>query len=155
MTDPNSLRVMRGYSFIELLVVIALLVTVIGTGIPLYAAYIEKARITKATEEISALQKEIQMYKLHKKVLPGRLSDIRNADLVDPYGTPYQYHNFTNAHEKEKRRKDRFLVPLNKEYDLYSMGKDGKSQPPLTAKESYDDIVRANNGIYIGPASQF
>ena len=57
--------------------------------------------------------------------------------------------------KKEKRRKDRFLVPLNKEYDLYSMGKDGKSQPPLTAKESYDDIVRANNGIYIGQASQF
>lgn len=163
MTDPDWLSCMRstesqapgGYSFIELLVVIALLVTVIGTGIPLYAAYIEQARITKATEEISALQKEIQMYKLSKKVLPGRLSDIRNSDLVDPYGAPYQYHNFTNAHEKKKRRKDRFLVPLNKEYDLYSMGKDGKSQPPLTAKESYDDIVRANNGIYIGPVSQF
>lgn len=154
MTDPNS-QSLGGYSFIELLVVIALLVTLVGTGIPLYAAYIEKARITKATEEISALQKEIQMYKLSKKVLPGRLSAIRSADLVDPYGTPYQYHNFTNVHEKEKRRKDRFLVPLNKEYDLYSMGKDGKSQPPLTAKESYDDIVRANNGIYIGPASQF
>jgi general secretion pathway protein G len=154
MTDSNS-QSLGGYSFIELLVVIALLVTLIGTGIPLYAAYIEKARITKATEEINTLQKEIQMYKLSKKVLPGRLSDIRNADLVDPYGTPYQYHNFTNAHEMEKRRKDRFLVPLNKEYDLYSMGKDGRSQPPLTAKESYDDIVRANNGIYIGPASQF
>jgi general secretion pathway protein G len=163
MTDPNSVRCMRstesqflgGYSFIELLVVIGLLVTLIGTGIPLYAAYIEKARMTKATEEISALQKEIQMYKLSKKVLPRRLSDIRNSDLVDPYGTPYQYHNFTNAHEKEKTRKDRFLVPLNREYDLYSMGKDGRSQPPLTAKDSYDDIVRANNGIYIGPASQF
>ena len=57
---------MRGYSFIELLVVIALLVTVIGTGIPLYAAYIEKAKITKATEEISALQKEIQIMVLHQ-----------------------------------------------------------------------------------------
>ena len=163
MADPKGLRCLKntefqslgGYSFIELLVVIALLVTVIATGIPLYAAYIEQARITKAAEEISALQKEIQMYKLSKKILPGRLSDIRDADLVDPYGAPYQYHNFTNAHEKKKRRKDRFLVPLNKEYDLYSMGKDGKSGAPLTAKESYDDIVRANNGGYIGPAGEY
>ena len=163
MTEPKWLRWLRstefqslgGYSFIELLVVIALLVTLIATGVPLYAAYIEQARITKTTEEISALQKEIQMYKLSKKVLPRRLSDIRNADLVDPYGSPYQYHNFNNPHEKKKRRKDRFLVPLNEEYDLYSMGKDGKSGGPLTAKESYDDIVRANNGIYIGPASDF
>jgi general secretion pathway protein G len=149
ITAPETLRGMKGlesqlcggYSLIELLVVIALLITLIGTGIPLYAAYIEKARITRAVEEISTLQKEIRMYKLSKKVLPRRLSDIRDADLMDPYGRPYQYHNFSNADEKGKRRKDRFMVPLNAGYDLYSMGKDGKSQPPLTARESYDDIV--------------
>jgi hypothetical protein len=35
------------------------------------------------------------------------------------------------------------------------MGRDGKSEPPLAAKESHDDIVRANEGIYIGPVSEF
>ena len=163
ITHPDSSRWVRnsesqflgGYSLIELLVVIALLATLIGVGIPLYTAYIEKARMTRAEEEISTLQKEIQMYKLSKKVLPRRLSDIRDADLVDPYGRPYQYHNFTNTDEKEKRRKDRFLVPLNTEYDLYSMGRDGQSEPPITAPKSHDDIVRANDGIYIGPTSEF
>ena len=144
-----------GYSLVELFVLIALLSTLIVVGIPLYTAYIEKARITRAEEDISTLQKEIQMYKLSKKILPRRLSDIRDADLMDPYGRPYQYHNFTNADEKEKRRKDRFLVPLNADYDLYSMGRDGKSEPTLAAKESHDDIVRANEGIYIGPVSEF
>ncbi len=52
-------------------------------------------------------------------------------------------------------RKDRFLVPLNSDYDLYSNGKDGDSKPPLNAKESHDDVVRANNGAYIGLASQY
>ncbi|MGD9074086.1 MAG: prepilin-type N-terminal cleavage/methylation domain-containing protein [Desulfobacteraceae bacterium] len=163
ITHPVALRWARhsesqisaGYTLIELLVVIVLLATLIGAGIPLYTAYIEKARITRAEEEISTLQKEIQMYKLSKKVLPRKLSDIRESDLMDPYGRPYQYHNFTSADEKEKRRKDRFLVPLNADYDLYSMGRDGKSEPPLAAKESHDDIVRANEGIYIGPVSEF
>jgi hypothetical protein len=27
-------------------------------------------------------------------------------------------------------------VPINTQYDLYSMGKDGKSSPALTAKEA-------------------
>jgi general secretion pathway protein G len=162
-THPDRSRWVRssesqfpgGYSLIELFVVIALLVTLIGAGIPLYTTYIEKAKMTRAAEQISTLQKEIQMYKLSKKVLPLRLSDMRDADLVDPYGRPYQYHIFTNTDEKEKRRKDRFLVPLNTEYDLYSMGRDGQSEPPITAPKSHDDIVRANDGIYIGPASEF
>lgn len=52
-------------------------------------------------------------------------------------------------------RKDRFLVPLNSDYDLYSAGKDGESRPPLSASMSQDDIVRANDGAYIGLASQY
>jgi len=52
-------------------------------------------------------------------------------------------------------RKDRFLVPLNSDYDLYSAGKDGESRPPLSAQMSQDDIVRANDGAYIGLASQY
>ena len=49
----------------------------------------------------------------------------------------------------------RFLVPLNSDYDLYSMGKDGVSSPPITAKPSQDDVIRASNGSYVGLASNF
>ncbi len=52
-------------------------------------------------------------------------------------------------------RKDRFLVPINSDYDLYSRGKDGRSVPPLTAQQSRDDIIRANDGGFIGLASEF
>ena len=46
-------------------------------------------------------------------------------------------------------------VPLNTDYDLYSMGRDGKSKTPLTASESHDDIVRALDGEFVGLASEF
>ncbi len=52
-------------------------------------------------------------------------------------------------------RKDRFLVPINSDFDLYSMGKDGQSVGPLTAQKSHDDVIRANDGSYYGLASNF
>ena len=56
---------------------------------------------------------------------------------------------------KGKLRKDKNLVPINSDYDFYSMGSDGKSFPPLTANDSRDDIVRGRNGAYFGPASEY
>ncbi len=52
-------------------------------------------------------------------------------------------------------RKDRFLVPINSDYDLYSKGKDGESKAPLSPKVSHDDIIRANDGAFVGLASEF
>ncbi len=52
-------------------------------------------------------------------------------------------------------RKDRFLVPINCDFDLYSVGPDGESKIPLTAKQSHDDIIRAGDGAYVGVASDF
>lgn len=52
-------------------------------------------------------------------------------------------------------RKDRFLVPINSDFDLYSMGKDGESVGPLTAKKSHDDVIRANDGGFYGLAANF
>jgi general secretion pathway protein G len=60
-----------------------------------------------------------------------------------------------DAKTKGSIRKDKNLVPINSDFDLYSKGPDGKSTPPLTAKDSLDDIVRANDGGYFGVASKY
>jgi general secretion pathway protein G len=52
-------------------------------------------------------------------------------------------------------RKDRFLVPINSDYDLYSMGPDGESRAPLQAEPSRDDVIRGGDGAFIGLASDF
>ena len=56
---------------------------------------------------------------------------------------------------QSKPRKDRFLKPITSDYDLYSMGPDGKTKENLNAKESMDDIVRASEGAYVGLAADF
>jgi general secretion pathway protein G len=47
-------------------------------------------------------------------------------------------------------RKDRKLVPINSDFDLFSPGRDGKTTGPLTAKASQDDIVRGSDGAFVG-----
>ncbi len=150
-----SKKLFSGFTLIEILIVIAILGTLSGIAIPVYKNYIEKARIVSAIAEISILQKEIAEYETDNNVLPNTLNDIGRGNLLDPWGNPYQYLNFANVHGMGQMRKDRFLVPLNTNYDLYSMGKDGLSQTPLTAQASHDDIIRANDGRYIGIASEY
>jgi general secretion pathway protein G len=54
-----------------------------------------------------------------------------------------------------KLRRDRFINPLNTDYDLYSMGRDGESSTNLNAKSSWDDIVRIKDGLFVGLATVF
>ena len=145
----------RGFTLIELIVIIAIVGILAGIGIPAYRAYLDKARITKTISDMRVIEKEILAYKAAKEHLPESLKDINRENMEDSWGNPYQYLNFTKIKGTGKMRKDRFLVPINTYYDLYSMGKDGKSSSPLTAKSSYDDIIRANDGGYIGPAHSY
>ena len=73
----------------------------------------------------------------------------------DPWGNDYQYLNIAKEKGKGKLRKDKNLVPINSDFDLYSMGPDGSSVAPLTARASRDDIVRANDGGFVGLAGNF
>lgn len=89
--------------------------------------------------------------------LPDSLAVLGYGSLLDPWGHPYQYLKIAggDVQGKGKLRRDRFLNPLNTDYDLYSMGPDGETKTNLNAKESRDDIVRAISGAYIGVASDF
>lgn len=92
---------------------------------------------------------------MSKGVCPNTLTDVGYGSFNDPWGQPYQYLNFANTKGKGKMRKDRFLVPINTFFDLYSIGPDGQSSPPLTAKASQDDVIWANDGDYVGVAEQY
>lgn len=151
----NERDIVGGFTLLELMVVI-MIVGILGTiGVPAYIDYLEKAKVAKASGDIYVLEKEILAYGLSNDTFPDSLADINRNDLLDPWGNPYRYLNIETAKGKGKMRKDHFLVPLNTDFDLYSMGPDGDSKSPLTAKASRDDIIRANNGEYVGPASGY
>ena len=52
-------------------------------------------------------------------------------------------------------RKDKYLVPVNRHYDVYSMGRDGRTASPFTSTLGKDDIVLAGDGAYFGLADDF
>jgi general secretion pathway protein G len=56
---------------------------------------------------------------------------------------------------KGKLRRDRNMNPINSDYDLYSMGKDGETSTQLNSTKGKDDIIRALNGEFVGLASDF
>ena len=51
-------------------------------------------------------------------------------------------------------RKNLMDVPVNEDYDLYSIGKDGKTNISFRVPYSYDDVVRAYEGQYVGLVSE-
>ncbi|MEE8625667.1 MAG: prepilin-type N-terminal cleavage/methylation domain-containing protein [Acidiferrobacterales bacterium] len=155
----------RGFTLIELLIVVAMIGTLIAIGIPVYRNALDKAKLTKAIADIHTFNKEIFAYQLFNSGPPDTLAAIGRANWRDPYGNPYEYLSYALAKKSkkwggtkagtEKPRKDKFLKPLNSSYDLYSKGKDGLSKESLNAKESWDDIVRAVDGGFVGLASEF
>ena len=145
----------HGFTLIELLITIAIIFTLAAIAIPNLLAAVNQARIAKAVGDIRAIGDELEAYNLTNYQYPNTLADIGRDTFPDPWGNAYQYLNFANTKGKGAMRKDRFLVPINTYFDLYSMGQDGKSVPPLTAKASKDDIIWANDGDFIGLASQY
>ena len=148
-------RRIRGFTLVELLIVVAVFLTICAIAIPNLMAAMDQARIARAVSEIHTLEDEITLYLTINGTLPDDLSQVGFGTYNDPWGNPYQYLNHSTMKGNGHARKDRFLVPLNSDYDLYSMGKDGQSVSPITAKTSQDDIIRASDGSYDGLASQF
>lgn len=133
--------------------IVGVLASIAGTN---YFEFVHKARVARAVAEIKSLSNVIDATAVDPDEggYPAALSDVDDVVSVDPWGNPYQYLRIQGSGFGKKGsspvRKDRFLVPLNTDYDLYSLGADGASNPPLSAPESADDVVRANNGGYIG-----
>ncbi len=140
-----------GYSIAELMLTVAVLAIVMAISVPAYQGYQQNAEVGRVIQEMKQIELTVENYKLDTGTYPNSLADV-GVMLLDPWGNPYQYLRIegASAEAKGKQRKDHSLVPINSDFDLYSMGKDGVSSPPLTAAGSLDDIVRANNGAFYG-----
>ncbi len=145
----------RAFTLLELMVVVAMIATLIAMSIPVLGDAVEFAYVAQAIGDIRTLQTEITRFEVTMGSLPATLQQAGLGDFQDPWGNPYQYLNFETVQGQGAKRKDKFQVPLNSTYDLYSMGKDGQSVAALTSEPSKDDIVRANDGAFIGLATQY
>jgi general secretion pathway protein G len=152
------LRRILGFTLLEIMFACAIAALLMAIAVPAYQATIEKQKIRVCVNDLLKISMALERYRTaHGLRLPDSLDDLENITREDPWGFEYRYLNFSSDEKgiKGKIRKDHNLHPLNSEFDLYSVGPDGKSVPPLTGKPSRDDIVFARDGGFIGPAKNF
>jgi general secretion pathway protein G len=144
----------------EVLVTVGVVGILAAISLDIYAGALHKARLARTITDIRTIERVIGTH-TYDGAPPASLEDIGCANYLDAWGNPYQYLNFAEALKEgggsiqSIARKDRFLVPINSTYDLYSLGPDGKSKRPLTAKASRDDIIRAADGAFVGVAAEY
>ena len=152
-TSPGVFQA-RGLTLVEMLVVLAIMGVMVAIAMPAYTSYREKARVRQAATDIAGINTQIRQYETVNRGLPPNLTAVGAGGKLDPWGNAYVYTNILVA-GVGKARKNKNLVPINSQYDLYSRGKDGASATALTAKPSRDDVILANDGRFIGLASDY
>jgi general secretion pathway protein G len=147
-------RIDLGYTLLELMLTVALVGFLAGVGVPAYLEVVERARVNRAISDIGELSLQLYRWETNIGAFPPSLAAAGLAGRLDPWGRPYFYLELSAANPGDVR-KDKNLVPINTDFDLYSAGKDGETVKPLTAKKSRDDVVRASNGAFIGLAEDY
>jgi len=116
-----------GFTLLELLVVVAIIGLLVGFVAPRYFGQIGKSEVTAARNQIDALEKALDQYRLDTGHYPSTEQGLaaltqrpqnepkwngpylRKSVPLDPWGKPYQYR-----------------APGEKgDFDLLSLGKDG------------------------------
>lgn len=146
-----------GFTLLEMMIVSVILGTLAALALPRLNEALHRAQVARAVAEVKMIEVELYDHWSENGTLPDGLAGIGRGTLMDPWGRPYRYLRIAGGESKGagQYRKDRFLVPLNSDFDLYSMGRDGQTQGPLSAAASQDDVVRANDGGFVGLASEY
>lgn len=143
---------MSGATLLEPALAVAL-VCLLGTvAFPSYVAHADRSKVSRDVAEIGGLIIGIARWQTSFGNSPNTLAGLGLDDRRDPWSNRYVYLNAANANRGGVRR-DRNLIPVNTDYDVYSLGKDGKTTTALTSATGRDDVVRANNGAFIGLAA--
>lgn len=143
---PRRRSAEAGMTLIELMATVAILGSLASLAVPKYHKVTEAARVARAIGDLQAIQTTLDS----RDSLPDNLAGI-GQNIIDPWGNPYVYVKFPNG----APRVDRFGVAVNTTYDLFSPGFDDVTAGSFNAGVSFDDVVRANDGGFLGTAGRF
>jgi general secretion pathway protein G len=146
----------RGFTLVELAVAVAIIGVLGALTLNQYLAYIERVRVVRAVVELKDMSSQLDPIAFEGGALPNSLADIGLSGRRDPWGRAYVYLRIRgNPAALFRSRRDQFLVPINSDYDLFSLGKDGRTNQVITHATSLDDVIRGNDGAFLGLAAKY
>lgn len=147
-----GVRNTKGFGLLDLMLTLIVASLLAALAVPVYGQFISRAKVSRAIGDIGSISVQIESFRLRNNDrIPDSLNELPGEVPTDPWGNEYKFLNIaTLGGGNGGLRKDGKLNPLNTDFDLYSLGEDEDSAGPLSAKASRDDIVRANNGAFIG-----
>lgn len=87
--------------------------------------------------------------------LPRDVSKAEVEALASSIAASSSFSLFVGVDAETTRRRDRYLFPLNTDYDLFSLGPDTRTAVSLGENAGLDDVIRANDGGFFGTASDY
>jgi general secretion pathway protein G len=144
-----------GFTLVELMCVAGIIgILAAAAGLQVLNV-IQDARYRRATMDLDSYHKDVQIHYATKGNYPDDWADLGySSPPRDPWGNQYVYQNHDHI-SAGARRKDGPTIPINSHYDIFSPGPDGAWRSDLTAAGSRDDVIVANDGQYIGKASDY
>lgn len=85
----------------------------------------------------------------------SQLATFGDQSIVVVEDRGARYSLFVGVDAATTRRRDRYMFPLNTDYDLFSLGPDRRTAVSLAESVGLDDVIRANNGGFFGSAADY
>jgi len=151
----SSGRRQKGFTLVELIIAMGVILVLAGMAVPAMLGAIKNAKLARTVGDVRTIGNEVNSIGFTTGVYPTLLTETAYGDSTDPWGRGYIYKNLHDPANAGQGRTDRFGVQVNTNFDLYSTGEDKATAVSLVASPSADDVIWANDGAYIGLASQF
>ncbi len=145
---------MLGFTLIEIVIALAIVCVLSAIAVPNFLSMREKAIFDETIKTLRELSGKINLYKMEKDHYPSTLAEAELDDVRDHWGRPFIYNPFDTA-AKKTLRKYKNEHPINTDYDLLSLGKDGVTNTNIQKKACDDDVIRANNGRFYGYGADY
>ncbi|HNY64063.1 MAG TPA: hypothetical protein PKM41_01410 [Deltaproteobacteria bacterium] len=160
--SPDPLRTMphqgifgaSGLTVVEMTIVVIIAAAVVCIAAPAISGYMDDIDNAEAISRLTSIELCLDKYYAEHGTYPDSLGRIGKGDVRDPWGRAYVYQLMPEDRGacRPVARNAREVRMINTDYDLYSPGKDGKTDLCINRQRSWDDILRAYNGSYIGLA---
>ncbi len=152
--SPSN-RHSNGFTLIELLVVIAIIGIVAAIAVPSYQDFVRKGKEADAMGMVRSMEGDVEAFFAKHNYFP-EYDELYTSKPLDPWGKPMVYLPLDGypAH-LTFARVDQSMTPLNSDYDIYSLGEDEVTNKVVTSENAADDLLRANNGSFVGRGKEY